>query len=89
MTHSNKNPPQESGDPADARLFRIDHSQIRPLAFFKPAAEDSRTWSNNCFTMTHSPLLWDVSIWMGVAFCTTQRAIIPGLHEQVQDRVAT
>jgi hypothetical protein len=31
--------------------------------------------------MTHSPLLRDVSIWMGIAFCTTQHAIIPGLHE--------
>jgi hypothetical protein len=34
MTHSNKNQHHRKfGDPEDARLFRIDHSQIRPLAF--------------------------------------------------------
>jgi mono/diheme cytochrome c family protein len=39
--------------------------------------------------MTHSPLLSDVSIWIGIAFCITQSAIFSGHHEQVQDRVPT
>jgi metal transporter CNNM len=35
---------------------------------------------NGCFTMTHSQLLSNVSIWIGIACCITQSAIFSGLN---------
>ena len=35
---------------------------------------------NGCFTMTHSQLLSNVSIWIGIACCIIQSAIFSGLN---------
>src|SRR5205823_3763465 len=39
-----------------------------------------RAWLNGYFTMNHSPLISNISIWSGIAFCITQSAIFSGLN---------
>ena len=39
-----------------------------------------RTELNGCLTMSHSPFLSNILVWIGIAFCITQSAIFSGLN---------
>src|SRR6185437_2142446 len=39
-----------------------------------------RAWLYGYFTMIHSPLISNIQIWTGIAFCITQSAIFSGLN---------
>ena len=39
-----------------------------------------RTELNDRFTMNQTPLLSDLLVWVGIAFCITQSAILSGLN---------
>jgi metal transporter CNNM len=55
----------------------VDRKKIRLML---GAESYDRAWPNGCFAMNHSPLLSNISIWIGIALCITQSAIFSGLN---------